>query len=188
VTAWYNEPHPYAADALEALIAGGHIAPGVVDRRSIEDVTPNDIRGFTQCHFFAGIGIWSLGLRRVGWPDDRPIWTGSCPCQPFSKAGKGAGFDDERHLWPAWQWLIERLRPGTIVGEQVSGSDAKPWVDLVSSDLGGYGLRLRGNRGPGFGFRRAPQTRTGVLAGQRQPPETRVGEWPNHELGTKESL
>ncbi len=133
--AWYNENDPFAADWLEALIFMGHIAPGVVDRRSIEDVTPDDLRGFTQHHFFAGIGIWSRALREAGWPDDRPVWTGSCPCQPFSAAGKGAGFADERHLWPAWHWLIEQYRPDIILGEQVAAKAGLGWFDLVSSDL-----------------------------------------------------
>ncbi len=58
-SAYYNEIDPFAAQWLRNLIAAGHIAPGEVDERSIEDVTPDDLRGFTQCHFFAGIGIWS---------------------------------------------------------------------------------------------------------------------------------
>ncbi|MFC2858988.1 hypothetical protein [Citrobacter farmeri] len=51
--AYYNEIDPFAAQWLRNLIAGGHIAPGEVDERSIEDVIPDDLRGFTQCHFFA---------------------------------------------------------------------------------------------------------------------------------------
>jgi hypothetical protein len=72
VTAYYNEIEPFAAQWLRNLIDAGHIAPGVVDTRSIEEVTANDLKGFTQCHFFAGIGVWSYALRRAGWSDDRP--------------------------------------------------------------------------------------------------------------------
>ncbi|WP_260679611.1 DNA cytosine methyltransferase [Ectopseudomonas mendocina] len=81
------------------------------------------------------MGVWSLALRRAGWPDDRPVWTGSCPCQPFSSAGQGAGFDDERHLWPDFHWLIQERRPPVVFGEQVASKDAEPWVDLVQADL-----------------------------------------------------
>ncbi|AOI89003.1 DNA cytosine methyltransferase [Burkholderia pseudomultivorans] len=135
MAAYYNEHDPYAAQWLRNLIAAGHIAPGDVDERSIEDVRPDDLRAYDQCHFFAGIGVWSHALRRAGWPDDRPVWTGSCPCQPFSAAGKGAGFDDERHLWPAWYWLISERRPPVIFGEQVASSAVDPWVDLVHADM-----------------------------------------------------
>jgi DNA (cytosine-5)-methyltransferase 1 len=138
-TAYYNEYDKYAAEWLQNLIAAGHIAPGVVDTRSIEDVHPADLRGFTQCHFFAGIGVWSLALRRAGWGDDRPVWTGSCPCQPFSAAGEGAGFADERHLWPSFLHLIQEHRPTEVVGEQVASKDADPWIDLVHADMEGLG-------------------------------------------------
>ncbi len=142
MAAYYNEHDLYAAQWLRNLIAAGHIAPGDVDERSIEDVRPSDLAGYVQCHFFAGIGVWSYALRRAGWPDDRPVWTGSCPCQPFSQAGKGAGFDDERHLWPAFHWLIEQCRPATVFGEQVESKDGRTWLDLVQADLeaGGYAL------------------------------------------------
>ncbi|MBC6659754.1 DNA cytosine methyltransferase [Morganella morganii] len=135
MTAFYNENDPFAAQWLRNLIAAGHIAPGIVDERSIEDVTPDDLRGFTQCHFFAGVGVWSLALRRAGWPDDKPVWTGSCPCQPFSAAGKGNGFADERHLWPAFFHLISECKPGVIFGEQVASKDGLGWLDLVQTDL-----------------------------------------------------
>ncbi len=137
--AYYNEIDPYAAQWLRNLIAAGHIAPGDVDERSIEDVKPDDLRNYTQCHFFAGIGVWSYALRNAGWPDDKPVWTGSCPCQPFSAAGKGSGFDDERHLWPHFHWLISECRPQHVFGEQVASGNANAWLDLVQADVEAMG-------------------------------------------------
>ena len=132
---FYNEIDPFAAAWLRELIKAGHIAPGIVDERSIEDVKPNELRKFTQCHFFAGIGVWSYALRQAGWPDDRPVWTGSCPCQPFSAAGKRTGTADERHLWPSLFHHISQLRPLVFFGEQVASKDGLAWFDIVSDDL-----------------------------------------------------
>lgn len=153
-TAYYNEIDPFAAQWLRNLIAAGHIAPGEVDERSIEDVTPDDLKGFTQCHFFAGIGVWSHSLRLSGWPDDKPVWTGSCPCQPFSAAGKGDGFADERHLWPHFFHLISERRPQHVFGEQVASGNANTWFDLVQADL----------EGMGYAFGLVPFTSAGIGA------------------------
>jgi DNA (cytosine-5)-methyltransferase 1 len=151
VTAFYNEPDPYAAAWLRNLIAAGHVAPGVVDERKIQDIEAWELATYTQCHFFAGVGVWSHALRRAGWPDDRPVWTGSCPCQPFSAAGQQKGFDDERHLWPVWFRLIEQRRPAIVLGEQVAS--ALQWVDLVSADMesAGYAFGASDLCAAGFG-------------------------------------
>ena len=139
MAAYYNEIDPYAAQWLRNLIAAGHIAPGDVDTRSILEVKPDDLKGYTQCDWFAGIAGWSYALRLAGWPDSRPVWTGSCPCQPFSAAGKQRGSDDERHLWPAFFELIRERGPGSVFGEQVAGAAGLAWLDHVCADLEGAG-------------------------------------------------
>jgi DNA (cytosine-5)-methyltransferase 1 len=136
---YYNENDPKAAAWLRELIKASLIAPGIVDERSICDVQPDDVREFIQCHFFAGIGGWSYALRLAGWADDEPVWTGSCPCQPWSGAnvwqGGGKGNQDERHLWPAWFKLIRKRHPSIIFGEQVPHAIKKGWLDEVFTDL-----------------------------------------------------
>ena len=137
MTAYYNENDPFAAAWLRELIKAGSIAPGDVDERSIADVRPDDLRGYPQCHFFAGIGGWSHALRLADWDDARPVWTGSCPCQPFSAVGKQAGVKDDRHLWPEFFRLIRECRPDTVFGEQVASAIGHGWLDTVSADLEG---------------------------------------------------
>ena len=142
MVSYYNEIDPYAAQWLRNLIANKLIADGDVDERSIRDVAAADLHGYTQCHFFAGIGVWSYALRLAGWSDDRPVWTGSCPCQPFSAAGKGKGFDDDRHLWPEFHRLIAECRPPVVFGEQVASKDGLGWLDTVHADLEASGYAV----------------------------------------------
>jgi DNA (cytosine-5)-methyltransferase 1 len=139
MAAYYNEIEPFAAAWLRNLIAAGHIAAGDVDERSITDVQPDDLKGYTQCHFFAGIGGWSLALRMACWPDDEHAWSGSCPCQPLSSAGQRKGHADERHLWPAFHRLIAECHPATVFGEQVAGKDGYEWLAGIRADLEGSG-------------------------------------------------
>ena len=135
MAAYYNEFDPFAAAWLRELIKDGLIADGVVDERSITEVEPNDIKEFTQCHFFAGIGGWSLAARLAGWSDDRPMWTGSPPCQPFSTAGSQKGQSDSRHLWPEFFRLIGESKPKVVFGEQVVTAINHGWLDEVHNDF-----------------------------------------------------
>lgn len=141
MSAYYNEHDPFAAEWLRQLVKEGHIAPGDVDERDIRTVKSSELTGYIQCHFFAGIGVWSYALRQAGWPDDKPVWTGSCPCQPFSAAGKGKGKEDERHLWPAFFGLIKESRPSVVFGEQVAAAIGHGWLDLVFDDLESVGYQ-----------------------------------------------
>lgn len=142
MTAWYNENDPKIAAWLRQLIADGLIAPGVVDERSILEVKADELAGYTQCHFFAGIGGWSYAVRLAGWPDTRNVWTGSCPCQPFSQAGKNQVDSDDRHLWPAFRAAIAERRPPVIFGEQVASKDGRIWLAGVRADLEALGYAV----------------------------------------------
>lgn len=52
--AYYNEVDGFCAEWLRRLIAAGHIAPGDVDDRSILEVRPDDLRGYTMEHLEVG--------------------------------------------------------------------------------------------------------------------------------------
>ncbi len=141
MSVYYNEFDPFAAEWLRELIKDGLIPEGMVDTRSIVDVRAEELAGYRQCHFFAGIGGWARALDIAGF-GDYPCWTGSCPCQPFSAIGKGAGTDDARHLWPAFRGLITQCRPPVVFGEQVASPAGRQWLSRVRADLEalGYGV------------------------------------------------
>lgn len=134
---YYNEFDKGAAAWLRELINAKLIPFGYVDERSITEVTASDVQGFTQCHFFAGIGGWSLALRLAGVPESTRLWTGSPPCQPFSTAGKQLGQFDERHLAPVFLDLISKCRPPVLFGEQVAAAISKSWMCDLQTHLEG---------------------------------------------------
>lgn len=142
MTSYYNENDPFAAQWLRNLIEAGHIPKGEVDERSIEDVRADDLRGFRQCHFFAGIAGWPLALALAGWPETREVWTGSCPCQPLSGAGQKRGAQDKRHLWPVFCDLIAQRAPAVVFGEQVASPLGREWLAGVRLDLEALGYAV----------------------------------------------
>jgi len=205
MTAYYNEVDRYCCDWLSNLMDAGHITPGKIDDRSIVDVSPDDVRGFERVHWFAGIAGWDHALNLAGWPDTRPVWTGSCPCQPFSAAGKGGGGADERHLWPHWFRLIRECKPRIVFGENVEAAIGWGWLDAVLGDLEaeGYatGAAVLGAHSVGAPHRRdrlwfvanrvvaageladAADGRREPLARQRRVPSAQAGNEPVPELG-----
>lgn len=67
------------------------------------------------------------------------IWTASCPCQPFSFAGRAGGVLDERHLWPAFRRLLPKRKLPTLFGEQVASAAGRAWLSGVRLDLEALG-------------------------------------------------
>jgi DNA (cytosine-5)-methyltransferase 1 len=132
---FYNDIDRHAAAWLRELIKQGHLPPGDVSETPIQELKADELRRYTQVHLFAGIGGWPLALQLAVWDPGRPVWTGSCPCQPFSTAGKRKGEADHRHLWPEMFRLIRECKPGTVFGEQVAGRDGLGWFDGVAADL-----------------------------------------------------
>ena len=141
---YYNEIEPYCVQWLRNLIDAELLPAGDVDERSIEDVTEGDLSGYRQAHFFCGIGGWPLALGWAGWPPEREVWTGSCPCQPISVAGVQAAERDARHLWPAFYRLIEKRKPSVIFGEQVAGSVGLEWLAALRLDVETLGYACAG--------------------------------------------
>jgi DNA (cytosine-5)-methyltransferase 1 len=141
---YYNDNDPKACAWIHQLITDGLIPPGDVDSRSITEISPHDLTGYTQLHFFAGISGWPLALRIAGWPDDKPVRTGSCPCQPFSSGGKRRGTADKRHLWPVFRDLITFGEPTETFGEQVASPLGREWFSGVRADLEGLGYEVGG--------------------------------------------
>ncbi|ALN60856.1 phage methyltransferase [Lysobacter enzymogenes] len=140
--AYYNEVDPYLCQWLRNLMKARLIPPGDTDDRDIRSVPADDIRGYNQCHFFAGIGGFAYAARLAGWPDSAPLWTGGFPCQPFSVAGNQRAQADDRHLWPELHRLIAQARPALFLGENVAGL-IPLGLDGVLSDLEGEGYASR---------------------------------------------
>lgn len=139
VVTYFNENDPFPAAWLVNLYPGA-----TVDARSVADVRPGDVAGHARAHFFAGIGGWEHALSLAGWPDDAPVWTGSCPCQPFSQAGRKRGEQDERHLWPEWLRLIRECSPSgrricalRASARRTSGSASTGWPSPTANNAKG---------------------------------------------------
>jgi len=139
---YYNDFDKKACAWLKELIKDGLLPKGHVDDRSIIDIKPEELEDYDQVHLFAGIGGWAHALELAKWPSNRRVWNGSCPCQPWSCAGRGKGKKDPRHLWPEFRRLIEACKPPEIFGEQVASSKGRLWLADVRSDLESLGYEV----------------------------------------------
>lgn len=133
---YYNEFNPRMARVLRRLIGKGLIPNGIVDERSIVDIEPEELIGYKQVHMFAGIAGWVYALQLANWPQDIPVWTGSCPCQPFSILNVNRkGTNDEKDLWPVMFKLIRECKPEYVFGEQVKDAIQWGWLDRIYSNM-----------------------------------------------------
>lgn len=176
---YYNEVDPYCCLWLENLMNKGLIPKGDVDDRDIRDVKPSEVVGYDHCHFFAGIGGWAKAYKDQKYEEPK-MWTGSCPCQPFSTAGSGDGFTDERHLWPYWFHLISQCLPTTIFGEQVAGKAGLSWFKLLQSDMASLGYSSVAIDLPAGGFG-ANHKRSRIYWVSENSSNTKRNEQPREE-------
>jgi DNA (cytosine-5)-methyltransferase 1 len=95
-TVSYVEIEAFACANLVAKMETGALAPAPIW---------TDLKTF-PAHLFRG---------RVD------IITGGYPCQPFSAAGKRAGKNDPRHLWPWIRQHVDTIRPSHCFFENVEG-------------------------------------------------------------------
>jgi DNA (cytosine-5)-methyltransferase 1 len=68
------------------------------------------------------------------------VVTAGFPCQPFSIAGKQAGEDDPRNMWPETIAVIRAVRPRFALLENTPGLLAHPYARRIFGDLAESGL------------------------------------------------
>jgi DNA (cytosine-5)-methyltransferase 1 len=122
-----------------------------------------------------------MDVRKLRGEDVGPVDVicGGYPCQPFSTAGKRAGKDDDRHLWPEFSRLVDELRPAWVIGENVAGHISMG-LDDVLADLEGKGYACRAFVVPACGVG-APHKRERVWTVAHAPLMQRNGS--NHYAG-----
>ncbi len=173
----FTDIDPFVCAWLRDLIRKEHLAGDVLEA-DVRSLRVEDLRAYRRVHLFAGIGGWELALELAGWPDDLRVLTGSCPCQPFSVAGRRKGNEDERHLWPHMRRIVAELRPPVVFGEQVAGPLGRAWLAALRTDLERLGYAVGAADLPAAGVG-APHIRQRLWLGAvRLAHAERVGrEW-----------
>jgi len=77
------------------------------------------------------------------WRGAVDIITAGFPCQPFSVAGRRAGADDDRNLWPEVARVIGEVRPGIVFLENVPALLSNGYYGTVVGDLAACGYDTR---------------------------------------------
>ncbi|HEV2327504.1 MAG TPA: DNA (cytosine-5-)-methyltransferase [Verrucomicrobiae bacterium] len=121
-------------------------------------------------------------IRHFRWEDFKRVdlIAGGVPCPPFSIAGKQLGSNDERDMFPAALAIIEKVRPRSVLLENVPG--------LASAKFEAYRRDLMGKLSK-MGFQPewkvlqasdygVPQLRPRFILVALQPRDTEFFEWP----------
>lgn len=85
--------------------------------------------------------IWSdlVTFRGGEWRGKVDCITAGFPCQPHSVAGKRAGLDDERWIWPDIARIVGDVRPRFVLLENVPGLVTTGGLDACIGDLAAIG-------------------------------------------------
>jgi DNA (cytosine-5)-methyltransferase 1 len=123
-TIGYVEWDTYCQKVIAARIADGHLPAAPIF---------GDVREFV----LSGAAAEYRGIADVV--------SGGFPCQPFSVAGKRAGADDNRNMWPATIATIRAVEPRYAFLENVPGLVSSGYFGTILGDLAesGYDVRWR---------------------------------------------
>ena len=113
----FVEIDPYCQKVLRKHWPGVEI---IEDIKKVEWVDKNSIKtidGGTQTTGRQQPINRNIGPTNEIWIDSIDLLTGGFPCQPFSCAGKRAGTEDDRFLWPEMLRAIHEVKPRWVVAE-----------------------------------------------------------------------
>ncbi len=127
------------------------------------NVVQQDMRNF-RCEDFKGVDLLAGGV----------------PCPPFSIAGKQLGSDDERDMFPAALTIIEKIRPRSVLLENVPGLASAKFETYRKELLGklskmGYQPDWTVLQAADYGV---PQLRPRFILVALQPRDAEFFEWP----------
>ena len=111
----YSERESHAAAVLLARMADSSLVPAPVWCGDLADL---------DASLFVGVGMVTAGF----------------PCQPWSSAGQGRGFDDDRWIWPEIARIVRDVRPRLVFLENVPGLLVRGGLGAVLGDLAEMGF------------------------------------------------